>query len=99
MTFSTFSELSTIAKEIRGLPKVLENFAFGVLKNDPNPLAITPTLLHSNAPKLNEIWSPTMDYLLGGYRILILFLAGAFFNPVNQPKQELFFILEIDLGG
>jgi hypothetical protein len=32
MAFFIFSELSSIAKEIRGLPKVLENFAFGVLE-------------------------------------------------------------------
>ena len=51
----------TNKKVILWLPEVLENVDLGVLerwsieKKDIRPLAIAPTLQHSNAPELIEI--------------------------------------------
>ena len=51
----------TNEKVILRLPEVFESVDLGVMeywsieKKDIEPLAITPTLQYSNAPKLNEI--------------------------------------------
>jgi len=48
---------------------------WSVEKKDLNPLAITPTLQHSNTPKLIELKVPTIYYLFWGYRS-VFFFAG-----------------------